>query len=178
MRHIYSLHEKQMRCFAKENDTGSENGAADLGMRCRRISEGVPIPSADADESMRFARALSRMSSTLASATTERAAEVQQQLAEVKLRVQQIATGRDPQPTLLAVSKFKPAADIRACYDVGHRDFGENYVQELVEKAPQVSYRLPRCPEDTIQTTALTISCRPMSIGISLGPSSRTRRSS
>ncbi len=36
--------------------------------------------------------------------------------------------------TLVAVSKTKPAADIQALYDLGQRDFGENYVQELVEK--------------------------------------------
>ena len=37
--------------------------------------------------------------------------------------------------TLVAVSKTKPVEDILALYDLGHRDFGENYVQELVEKA-------------------------------------------
>lgn len=36
--------------------------------------------------------------------------------------------------TLVAVSKTKPVEDIRALYALGHRDFGENYVQELVEK--------------------------------------------
>jgi pyridoxal phosphate enzyme (YggS family) len=36
--------------------------------------------------------------------------------------------------TLIAVSKTKPAAAIEALYALGHRDFGENYVQELVEK--------------------------------------------
>jgi PLP dependent protein len=40
--------------------------------------------------------------------------------------------------TLVAVSKTKPAADIQALYDLGHRDFGENYVQELVEKQAQL----------------------------------------
>ena len=40
--------------------------------------------------------------------------------------------------TLVAVSKTKPAADILELYDLGHRDFGENYVQELVEKAGQL----------------------------------------
>src|SRR5580658_7120804 len=35
---------------------------------------------------------------------------------------------------LVAVSKTKPAADILAVYDMGQRDFGENYVQELVDK--------------------------------------------
>jgi pyridoxal phosphate enzyme (YggS family) len=40
--------------------------------------------------------------------------------------------------TLVAVSKTKPVADIKELYDLGHRDFGENYVQELVEKQPQL----------------------------------------
>lgn len=35
---------------------------------------------------------------------------------------------------LVAVSKTKPAEDIQALYDLGQRDFGENYVQELVQK--------------------------------------------
>ena len=37
--------------------------------------------------------------------------------------------------TLVAVSKTKPVEDIRALYDLGQRDFGENYVQELSEKS-------------------------------------------
>jgi PLP dependent protein len=36
--------------------------------------------------------------------------------------------------TLVAVSKTKPVEDILALYNLGQRDFGENYVQELVEK--------------------------------------------
>lgn len=40
--------------------------------------------------------------------------------------------------TLVAVSKTKPVEDILELYDLGHRDFGENYVQELVEKAEQL----------------------------------------
>ena len=40
--------------------------------------------------------------------------------------------------TLVAVSKIKPAADIQKMYDMGQRDFGENYVQELVEKQAQL----------------------------------------
>lgn len=38
--------------------------------------------------------------------------------------------------TLVAVSKTKPASDIQALYDLGQRDFGENYVQEITEKQP------------------------------------------
>lgn len=36
--------------------------------------------------------------------------------------------------TLIAVSKTKPVEDILELYSLGQRDFGENYVQELVEK--------------------------------------------
>ncbi|TPE49788.1 YggS family pyridoxal phosphate-dependent enzyme [Maribrevibacterium harenarium] len=35
---------------------------------------------------------------------------------------------------LLAVSKTKPVADLEAAYEAGQRCFGENYVQEAVEK--------------------------------------------
>ena len=36
--------------------------------------------------------------------------------------------------TLVAVSKTKPATEVSALYALGQRHFGENYVQELVEK--------------------------------------------
>lgn len=36
--------------------------------------------------------------------------------------------------TLVAVSKTKPEEDILTAYDAGHRDFGENKVQELTRK--------------------------------------------
>jgi PLP dependent protein len=38
--------------------------------------------------------------------------------------------------TLVAVSKTRSVAEIQALYDLGHRDFGENYPQELREKQP------------------------------------------
>jgi len=40
---------------------------------------------------------------------------------------------------LLAVSKRHPELAIREAYQVGQRAFGENYVQELLEKAEQLS---------------------------------------
>lgn len=40
--------------------------------------------------------------------------------------------------TLVAVSKTKPVSDILELYALGQRDFGENYVQELVDKAQQL----------------------------------------
>jgi PLP dependent protein len=39
---------------------------------------------------------------------------------------------------LVAVSKTKPASEILELYKAGHRDFGENYVQELLEKSVQL----------------------------------------
>jgi PLP dependent protein len=46
------------------------------------------------------------------------------------------SAGRAPgSARLIAVSKFQPASAIRTAYAAGQRDFGENYVQELQEKA-------------------------------------------
>lgn len=44
----------------------------------------------------------------------------------------------DRLPRLVAVSKTKPVAAVQEAYDAGQRVFGENYVQELTEKAPQL----------------------------------------
>lgn len=40
--------------------------------------------------------------------------------------------------TLVAVSKTKPVVDLMEAYNAGQRIFGENYVQELVEKNEQL----------------------------------------
>jgi len=40
--------------------------------------------------------------------------------------------------TLVAVSKTKSVEDILELYHLGQKDFGENYVQELVEKYPKL----------------------------------------
>jgi pyridoxal phosphate enzyme (YggS family) len=47
---------------------------------------------------------------------------------------QKIITALQGNATLVAVSKTKPNEDILALYEKGQRDFGENYVQELVDK--------------------------------------------
>mmetsp|Transcript_29917 Transcript_29917/g.48122 ORF Transcript_29917/g.48122 Transcript_29917/m.48122 type:complete len:246 (-) Transcript_29917:331-1068(-) len=39
-------------------------------------------------------------------------------------------------PRLVAVSKTKPVEQLMECYGAGHRSFGENYVQEILEKSP------------------------------------------
>lgn len=46
---------------------------------------------------------------------------------------------------LVAVSKTKTVQEIREAYDAGQRHFGENYVDELEEKQPQVGERVLSC---------------------------------
>lgn len=63
-------------------------------------------------------------------------------LARVRDRIARAASaaGRDPADVrLVAVSKTKPASAVREAYEAGQRDFGENYAQELVEKAGQLA---------------------------------------
>lgn len=52
----------------------------------------------------------------------------------IKKYVEIIAELLPQKVTLVAVSKTKPNADITDLYGAGQRDFGENYVQELVDK--------------------------------------------
>lgn len=44
----------------------------------------------------------------------------------------------DPAPTLVAVSKLMPVETLMLAYNENQRHFGENYVQEICEKAPQM----------------------------------------
>jgi pyridoxal phosphate enzyme (YggS family) len=49
------------------------------------------------------------------------------------------AAGRSrDEVTLIAVSKTKPVEMLMEAYEAGVRDFGENYIQELVDKIPQL----------------------------------------
>ncbi|SET94502.1 YggS family pyridoxal phosphate-dependent enzyme [Pseudomonas graminis] len=60
-------------------------------------------------------------------------------LAE-RIRSAAQAVQRDPASVgLLAVSKTKPASDLRDAYDAGLRDFGENYLQEALGKQAELS---------------------------------------
>ena len=62
---------------------------------------------------------------------SENIEQVQSQISEACGRA-----GRDREDvTLIAVSKTKPIPDLEEAYRFGVRDFGENKVQELVEKA-------------------------------------------
>src|SRR5689334_21272559 len=51
---------------------------------------------------------------------------------------QLIAELKPKNVSLIAVSKTKSVEEIKELYDLGQRDFGENYVQELVEKQKQL----------------------------------------
>jgi uncharacterized pyridoxal phosphate-containing UPF0001 family protein len=48
----------------------------------------------------------------------------------------------NPACQLIAVSKTKPLADLQAAYAVGIRDFGENKVQEIQTKQPEMPLSL------------------------------------
>jgi pyridoxal phosphate enzyme (YggS family) len=65
----------------------------------------------------------------------ERLTVVRERLARAAERAR-----RDPADILLlAVTKIFPADTIREAYDLGLREFGENYVQEFEGKAPAVA---------------------------------------
>ncbi|MBS1646056.1 MAG: YggS family pyridoxal phosphate-dependent enzyme [Bacteroidetes bacterium] len=56
----------------------------------------------------------------------------------VALQLQKIRSELPPSVTLVAVSKTKPISLIQEAYQEGQRHFGENYIQELVEKQAQL----------------------------------------
>jgi pyridoxal phosphate enzyme (YggS family) len=65
-----------------------------------------------------------------------------EQLKQVEERIARAAarSGRKREEIrLIAVTKVFPASVIREAYDLGMREFGENYVQEFERKAPELS---------------------------------------
>ncbi|WRT70082.1 YggS family pyridoxal phosphate enzyme [Kwoniella shivajii] len=65
----------------------------------------------------------------------DRAEELKENIESVQAEIDQAASGSGSKPQLVAISKIKPASDIKALYDAGYRHFGENYIQEMVDKA-------------------------------------------
>ena len=66
---------------------------------------------------------------------------IERQLCEVHRRMEEACrrAGRAlDEVTLIAVSKTKPLLLLMEAYDCGVRQFGENKVQEIAEKAPQM----------------------------------------
>lgn len=66
----------------------------------------------------------------------ERSSELAANYDRVFQQVKNKAQGKPVR--LVAVSKLKPASDILALYEHGVRHFGENYVQEMIEKASEL----------------------------------------
>jgi len=67
---------------------------------------------------------------------------IEKNIAKVAARIREAAqaVGRDPASVgLLAVSKTQPAATIREAAEAGMRDFGENYLQEALDKQGELS---------------------------------------
>ena len=66
---------------------------------------------------------------------------IEKNLANIRARIGSAASAaeRDADSILLlAVSKRKPASDIRLAYVAGQRDFGENYLQEALQKMQEL----------------------------------------
>lgn len=77
--------------------------------------------------------------------------EIAKNLSVVLNKVRAAAERRQPEyrthePRLVAVSKTKPKELIITAYENGQRHFGENYVQELIEKGND-SEICKKCPE-------------------------------
>ena len=77
-----------------------------------------------------------------ATSTTNKHTAIAQNLKHVREKILSAATtcARNPNDIhLLAVSKTKPVSDVLLAYENGQREFGENYVQEGVEKIQAMS---------------------------------------
>ena len=66
---------------------------------------------------------------------------ITENLEQVRKNIEEAcrAVNRDPgEVTLISVSKTKPVSMLQEAYDAGSRDFGENKVQEIMDKYPQL----------------------------------------
>ena len=66
---------------------------------------------------------------------------IQENLEEVRENIRKACekAGRSQKDvTLIAVSKTKPLFMLEEAYEAGARDFGENKVQEILEKCPRM----------------------------------------
>lgn len=66
---------------------------------------------------------------------------IKENLNEVRANIEKacLKAGRDPKEVcLIAVSKTKPVEMLQEAYDYGAREFGENKVQEMCDKIPQL----------------------------------------
>lgn len=67
---------------------------------------------------------------------------IAENIAKVRVRIREAEQAKNRTPDsvqLLAVSKTKPAADIREAFACGLADFGENYLQEALAKQAELA---------------------------------------
>ena len=70
--------------------------------------------------------------------------ELRSQIKSIQLRIDEASKKilkESNEISLIAVSKKKSIEHIKYAYEVGIRNFGENYAQELEEKVKQLSYK-------------------------------------
>jgi len=68
---------------------------------------------------------------------------IKDNLGKVEQQIKNACQINQKSPTsvqLLAVSKTKPASDVESAYNAGQRLFGENYVQEAVDKINELEH--------------------------------------
>ncbi|CEG82729.1 Putative YggS family pyridoxal phosphate enzyme [Rhizopus microsporus] len=70
--------------------------------------------------------------------TIQRKEEIVNNLATVRNNMQKVLNEQQREACLVAVSKYKPIEDLMYAYEAGQRHFGENYVQELVDKSQKL----------------------------------------
>jgi hypothetical protein len=75
--------------------------------------------------------------------TQDRQEELKGNMESVLSEIEKVSSGSKAR--LVPISKLKPASDIQALYDAGYRHFGENYIQELADKAEVVC---DVCPDE------------------------------
>lgn len=72
--------------------------------------------------------------------TPDRQTELKENIESVLSEIESAASSSSRKAArLVPISKIKPASDIQALYDAGYRHFGENYIQELADKAEIVT---------------------------------------
>lgn len=79
--------------------------------------------------------------------------KIKENIQKIKAQIEQAchaknepsSNSRQNSVTLLAVSKTKPASSVEEAYLVGQYDFGENYLQEAIEKITHLSHLSKIC---------------------------------
>ncbi|MFN2378065.1 MAG: YggS family pyridoxal phosphate-dependent enzyme [Candidatus Binatia bacterium] len=75
-----------------------------------------------------------------------RTEEIRARLSAIRERIDAAAASagrRGEEVRIVAVTKKLPADEVRAAYAAGHRDFGENYVQEGLAKIAELAAEMP-----------------------------------